>query len=234
MDILRTGLGDVQDARGVAIVIDVFRAFSVAAYALGGDAQRLWCVRTTEEALALRALEPQALLAGEIHGRIIEGFDLNNSPSRMALADVRDRTIIQRTGAGTQGAVGASHVPHLFVCSLLNARATAQRAGEIARAEKLPLTLVVTGTGSPESIEDDACADYLDALIRKPVDADTVLRTGLKHIRATGRLDPFTADDSDFPADDVLACLAVDRFDFVMRGRRKEAEGVVYVEVVRE
>jgi hypothetical protein len=59
-----------EQAEGIVVVIDVIRAFTVAAYAFAGGAQRLWLVRTVEEALALREREPGALLAGEIGGRI--------------------------------------------------------------------------------------------------------------------------------------------------------------------
>src|SRR5690349_5210838 len=106
LSIRRVYRSEAEEARGVVIVIDVIRAFTVATYAFAGGARRLWLVRTTDEAFALRQQEPRALLAGEIGGRLIPGFDLNNSPSLMAATNVRGRTIIQRTGAGTQGAVG--------------------------------------------------------------------------------------------------------------------------------
>jgi 2-phosphosulfolactate phosphatase len=114
----------------VVIVIDVIRAFSVAAYALAGGSEELWLVRTVEEALTMRERAPHALLIGEVGGRLIHGFDCNNSPARMAAMDVRGRLLIQRTGAGTQGAVGATGATHLLVCALVNARATAAVAAE--------------------------------------------------------------------------------------------------------
>src|SRR5260221_11956752 len=96
-----------MEARGVVIVIDVIRAFTVAAYAFAGGAARFWLVSAVDEAFALREREPRALLAGEVGGRLIPGFDFNNSPSLMAAADVYGRLLIQRTGAGTQGATRA-------------------------------------------------------------------------------------------------------------------------------
>src|SRR2546425_11644655 len=97
IDIRRVNRLEAVDSRGVVIVIDVIRAFTVAAYAFAGGASRLWLVRTVEEAHALRAKNPQALLAGEIGGRLIDGFDFNNSPSLIAATDIRGRVIIQRT-----------------------------------------------------------------------------------------------------------------------------------------
>jgi 2-phosphosulfolactate phosphatase len=80
MEIRRVNRLEASSARGVVIVIDVIRAFSVAAYAFTGGAQAIWLVRTVEEAQAMRQREPQALLAGEVGGRLISGFDFNNSP----------------------------------------------------------------------------------------------------------------------------------------------------------
>src|SRR5713101_6748950 len=99
IEIRRVNRLEAMDARGVVIVIDVIRAFSVAAYAFARGARGLWLVRAVEEAFALREREPEvllsgthpkndkqaqrALLAGEVGGRLIPGFDLNNSPARM-------------------------------------------------------------------------------------------------------------------------------------------------------
>jgi 2-phosphosulfolactate phosphatase len=191
-------------------------------------------VQSPQDALRLRDGEPNALLAGEIKGRLIPGFDLNNSPALMARAEVDGRTIIQCTGAGTRAAVRAVNATHLLVCSLVNARSTADHAGQLAEQERQPLYLMPTaGVTSPEMIEDNVCADYLEALLLYPGKAQSVLRLGLDRLRTSGRLDVFTAEDSDFPAADVEHFLAVDRFSFAMVGDRKQQDNVTYVEAVR-
>src|SRR5260221_4408033 len=111
IEIRRLNFPRAAEARGVTIVIDVIRAFTVAAYAFAGGASRLWLVRTTDEAFALRRREPGALLAGEIGGRLISGFYLNKLPALMAKSHLARRLLIQRTGAGTPGAGNASHFP---------------------------------------------------------------------------------------------------------------------------
>ncbi|GAC1614020.1 MAG: hypothetical protein NVS4B3_28470 [Gemmatimonadaceae bacterium] len=232
MNIRHIGNEEAGDARGVVVVIDVIRAFSVAAYALAGGAAKLWMVRTTEDAFALRELRPDALLAGEIRGRLIPGFDLNNSPALMAKADVRDRLIIQRTGAGTQGAVACVNAAHLFPCSLVNARATAAHVAALAREYNLSIALFPTGWSYGE-FEDVICAEYLEALLAHPADAQGVLEDGLGRLHASGRFERFTSEDGDFPAEDVPAVLAVDRFSFAMVGTQRQLDGVAYVETVR-
>lgn len=246
MNIQRVHRSHASEARGVTIVIDVIRAFSVAAYAIQGGASGIWLVRTPEEAFALRAQRPDALLAGEVGGRLIAGFDHNNSPAAMARADVRGRLVIQRTGAGTQGAVDAVNVTRLLCCGLVNARATATYARALAEPDSsiitlmstaAPITLMSTAAPNEENgipaIEDDVCGDYMEALLRGRADATDVLSAGLARLRDTGRLGIFAQGWPDFPADDVPAFLAVDRFAFAMEGARKRAHDVEYVSLRR-
>jgi 2-phosphosulfolactate phosphatase len=230
---------DAEQARGVVVVIDVLRAFTVAAYALAGGARQLCLVRTVEEAQALRAeMYPDALLAGEVGGRMIPGFDLNNSPARMQTADVRDRIIIQRTGAGTQGAVNARHGSRLLVASLVNARATATYAANLANAHTNGLvTLVPTANAiedeGREAIEDEVCAAYLEALLNAREDAGDILARGIAQLYEGERLGIWTEGSDDFPADDVPSVLAADRFSFAMEGERHHVGAIEYIAVRR-
>ncbi len=226
--------GQAEQARGIVIVIDVIRAFSVAAYALAGGARGLWLVRAVEDALALRQREPTALLAGEVGGRLIPGFDFNNSPAWMSRAHVQGRLLIQRTGAGTQGAVGAVNASHLLLCSLVNARATAAHARRLAAATDGLITLMPTetiSTNGPTPIEDSLCADYLEALLTERADAPNVLADGIARLRASGRLSIFEQGFPDFPFEDIAAFLAADRFDFAMVGVRQQWNEIAYIHV---
>jgi 2-phosphosulfolactate phosphatase len=231
LNFLRAG-----EARGITIVIDVIRAFTVAAYALAAGANCLWLVRTTDEAFALRRREPGALLAGEIAGRLIPGFDFNNSPALMARAPVVDRLLIQRTGAGTQGAVNAAHARYLLVCSLVNAKATARYASALAGETGEPINLLPTGRPDEASplTEDDFCADYLEALITGRRDAPQVLADRIAQLRTSERFAEWQqGNEQDFPAEDIEKVLDANRFSFAMVGTRQEWDGITYVEVKR-
>lgn len=234
IEIRRLNFPRVAEAQDITIVIDVIRAFTVAAYAFAGDASRLWLVRTTDEAFALRRREPGALLAGE-NGRLIPGFDFNNSPAHMAKADVTGRLLIQRTGAGTQGAVNASHSQHLLLCSLVNAKATAQYAYALATETGELITLLPTG--KPDEAfpltEDDFCADYLEALITGRNDARQVLADRIARLRLGRFTEWQQGNEQDFPVEDIEKVLDADRFRFAMVGIRQEWDGITYVEVKR-
>ncbi len=233
MDVVRVDQQRALQARGVVIVIDVIRAFTVAAYAFAGGIQKLWLVRTVEEALELRTREPEALLAGEIGGRLIPGFDFNNSPTLIAAADVRNRVIIQRTGAGTQGAVAAANAAQILLCSLTNARATATYARQLASSSNTTITLLPTATYDKEEDdwnEDELCADYIEALLTSPDAASAIVAKGISRLYALDRFHEFKPGDADVPIEDIDAILAVDRFAFAIQGERKQWQGITYVE----
>ena len=228
-----------EEARGVVVVIDVLRAFTVAAYALAGGARELLLVRTVDEALALQAeLHPDALLAGEVGGRLIPGFDLNNSPAVMQVADVLGRLVIQRTGAGTQGAVNAREASRLLVATLVNASATARYSAWLATSGgHQQVTLVPTANAiedeGREAIEDDVCADYIEALLCGRADATAILARGVARLEANERLGIWSQGWEDFPPGDVPAALAVDRFAFAMEGQRQTYGDIDYIAVRR-
>jgi 2-phosphosulfolactate phosphatase len=94
-------------ARGLIVVIDVFRAFSLAVYAMAQGAARLLPLAGAQEARALKARYPHALLLGERHARPLPGFDGGNSPADLEALDLTGRTIIHTTHSGTQGLTAA-------------------------------------------------------------------------------------------------------------------------------
>lgn len=223
MQIRRVYREQAAQAEGIVIVIDVIRAFTVAAFAFARGASNIWLVRTTEEAFALREQDPTALLAGEIGGRLIPGFDFNNSPFLISQADLQGRRLIQRTGAGTQGAVGARNATHLLICSLTNARSTVLYAKRLSETSGLPITFFPTASSisQTEPNEDDYCADYMEALLTRRETADDLLKERIQRLFEADRFAHLGKDaDRDFPAGDKDKVLAINCFDFVMAGTR--------------
>jgi 2-phosphosulfolactate phosphatase len=212
----RVTLQTCAGVAGVAVVIDVIRAFTTAAYAFAAGAREILPVSTIEQAFALRAELPDALLMGEIGGRPVEGFDLGNSPSALDGRNLSGRVIVQRTTAGTQGIVcSAPRADHVLACSLACASATARTVRRLA--PKL-VTFVLTGFRAESDVndgdEDAACADYVEALLRGAVpDAAAAARRvcGAHVARQFG--DPAKPW---YPVADLDYCAAVDRFDFAM------------------
>jgi 2-phosphosulfolactate phosphatase len=233
MDIYKIDRRAATQARGIVVVIDVIRAFSVAGYAFASGARGIWLVRAVEDAEALRQCEPEALLIGEIDGRLIPGFDLNNSPTRVAATNIRGRPLIQRTGAGTQGAVNASQANVILLCALTNVRATMRYARHLAESSGDVITILPTSFegGNEYWNEDRICADYLEALLLGQEEvASDILARGIAYLHETNRFSLYQAGSSDFPIEDIAAVLDVDRFDFAMAGSAQRWQGITYID----
>ena len=112
-------------ARGLTVIIDVFRAFSVEAYLLANGAKKIIPIANVEEAYRLKSENPDYILAGERHGAILPGFDLGNSPSVNNKSDVVGKNVVHTTSAGTQGVDNARGATEILGGSPLNAAATA-------------------------------------------------------------------------------------------------------------
>jgi 2-phosphosulfolactate phosphatase len=210
-------LSGAREARGLAVVIDVFRAFSTAAYAFDRGASEVVLVGGVEDAFALRRRWPDALVMGEVDGRRVAGFDFGNSTSAIARADLRGRRLIQRTSAGTQGVVAAEGADEIVLGSFVCAAAIVRH---VRARQPAVVSLVAMGVGATRPApEDEACADLLEARLRgAPIDEPGLL----------GRLETgdagerFEEDSEDFPRADVAHCLRLDVFDFVLTVARRD------------
>ena len=119
-----------KEARGLTVVIDVFRAFTVACYAYANGAEDIITVGRLEDAYRIKESHPDYILSGERHGRIQPGFDYGNSPARIENVDFTGKTIIHTTSAGTQGIVNAVRADEIITGSFVNAKAVARYIGD--------------------------------------------------------------------------------------------------------
>ncbi len=113
-------MAGARDARGIAVVIDVFRAFSVAPHAFDRGAARVFPVGEIAEAFELSRRFPGAVLAGERHARKLPGFDIGNSPTEVRALDLSGKVFVHTTHAGTQGLVNASAADEVLTGSFVN------------------------------------------------------------------------------------------------------------------
>jgi len=205
-------------ATGAVAVIDVFRAFTTAAVAFARGARQIVMVGTVEEALALRERGLGQVCMGEVGGRAPPGFDFGNSPFELSQANLAGKTIIQRTGAGTQGVVAAKQAERLYAASLVTADATA-RALRAGRPDRV--TLVAMGNNAlVRTDEDELCALHLRNLLEgRPGDRDAVRRVILAGAEIAHYHDP--ARPYLHPGDLDIA-LDIDRYDFAIRVRLEE------------
>lgn len=200
-------------AQGLAVIIDVFRAFSVACYATAQGAERIHPVAALEEALELQRAHPGWLLVGERHARRLPGFDFGNSPTEIEAADLTGRTLVHTTSAGTQGLRAATAADEVITGSLVNAGAICRHVAARAPAR---VSLVRMGHEAREPCAADTlCAALLEArLTGRPFD-DGSLRERLRDTPAARMFFDPAADWA--PQGDFDRCTDLDRFDFVLR-----------------
>src|SRR4030088_1555266 len=125
-------LEGARTARGHVVIVDVFRAFTTAAFCVAAGAREIVLVADHEQALALKRDDPSLFLTGEIGGRPIPGFDVGNSPSVIERLDLTGRRVVQRTSSGTQGVVAARGAQAIVLGSFVIAQATVDHLRRVA------------------------------------------------------------------------------------------------------
>ncbi len=221
-------LAEADQARGIAVVIDVLRAFTTAAFAFDHVAVRILPVTSVAEALTRKQELPGALVMGEVNGIKPEGFDLSNSPGALREWDLAGRVLIQRTSAGTQGLVRAIRADALYAASFVVARATAH---QLIRNQADVISFVVTGISEGRDGEEDlACAEYIQALVEgdDPDPAPYLARVASSTV---GR--DFSSGSLGYLLqEDFQLSVLVNHFDFTMPVRRVEGRLVMTWEPV--
>ncbi len=213
-------------ARGTAVIIDVFRAFTCEPLMFHYGARKVCLEGDIDRCLEMRG---DAILVGERNEVPIEGFDLTNSP-RMILERGREyfegRTVIHRTTSGVTGALAAmEHADEVLLASFVNAKAT---AAYIARKKPAEASIVGMGIRSMANApEDDFCGDYIEHLLNgRPYDHIEALRTILAHETAQKFI---RGDKIYLPREDPAICLQRDMFGFALRAEK----GTDFVEARR-
>lgn len=207
-------------SRGVAIVIDVFRCCSVAAYALEAGAARIVPVAAVEDAYGLKRTWPDAWLIGERHGQPLPGFDAGNSPTEVRALPLAGRTLIHTTHAGTQG-LEAAAADVVFTGAFVNLGATVAAVLALSPPE---VWVVAMGHQARERcVEDDLCAEWFAARLaaRGGACADQQEGVLIERLRAAPAarkfFDPALAWA---PEADFHACARLDRVPFAVQRRR--------------
>lgn len=219
MKVVKTDfVAGASSAQGMVVIIDVFRAFSVACYCLERGVEFVAPVGAIEQALAYKKQFPQAILIGERNGAKITGFDLGNSPAEVLATQLDKKKVFHTTHAGTQGLVNASQADEILTGALVNAEAT---ANYIKSQSPELVTLVRMGWKAEEQTdEDNVCADYLEALLLGlPYDKDRI-KQGLIDSPCSNRF--FAADVSHSPEQDFHLCTEINKFNFAVKAEKSE------------
>ncbi|MBT8368713.1 MAG: 2-phosphosulfolactate phosphatase [Deltaproteobacteria bacterium] len=215
-------LDGAKAARGLVVIIDVFRAFTCTPLLFSLGIKKSILVATPQEAFVLKKDGNDVLLIGEIGGIPIDGFDLGNSPSEIRQQEpslFKNRTVVQRTSAGVQGALAALEgADEVLVAGYTVARATADY---ILAKNPARVSLVAMGGDLKERApEDEGGVRYIAHLLGA---GDYDHNKALSEILTNETAQRFLrADSPHFPAEDPILCLQRDVHDFALRVERDQ------------
>ncbi|MBR6537984.1 MAG: 2-phosphosulfolactate phosphatase [Lachnospiraceae bacterium] len=208
-----------KQAEGLTVIIDVFRAFSLECYLYDMGVKEIRPIGSVENAFVLNKELPGSVLIGERHGKKCEGFDFGNSPSTVRPEEVKGKTILHTTSAGTQGIVNATGASEIITGSLVNAKAVAEY---IKKSQPDTVSLVCMGyAGVRPAAEDELCAEYIKSLVEGVELPDFEQR--IADLQKHGGEHFFDEEQQEvYPKEDFFMCVKYDKFPFVIHVEKDE------------
>lgn len=217
MDInIYQGSSSPERVADVTVVIDVIRAFTVAHYAFIQGVKKILLAETVEEALKMKGKNSKYLLAGEVNGLPIEGFDLDNSPYHLKQKNLAGKTLVQKTTNGVRATLNCLSSQHVFVTGFTNARTTSEFIKTYYSNEIKSVNIVAS---HPTGDDDLACAEYIKSLLKgdESISAGEVIqRIKQSHVAAKF----FDENNPAFVLEDIFECTRELDTNFVMKINR--------------
>jgi 2-phosphosulfolactate phosphatase len=151
---IKSFLEGAKKAKGVTIIIDVFRAGNTIISCLTNGADYVKPVGTLQDAYQLKEKQPGDFLAGERKSYPPEGFDFGNSPSEASMINFSGKGVILTTSSGTQGIVNAVGSEEIIIGTFANLTKVTEY---LHRKNPSTITLVPMGFESREKADEDEC-----------------------------------------------------------------------------
>jgi len=152
-------LDGAKDARGLTVIIDVFRAFSTACYVYDLGAVKIIPIGEIDQAYRLKEKNSDFVLIGERNEQKPAGFDFGNSPSQLKAEKITGKTIVHTTSSGTQGIANAKKADEIITGSFVNAAAIVKY---IQQKQPKTVSLVCMGYACEYPTDEDTlCAEWI-------------------------------------------------------------------------
>ena len=173
VDLTPSHLDEMQLKDKNIVVIDVLRASTTIAVALKNGAKEIIPVGNIESAVKVSGslFGDVTLRAGERNAKMIEGFNLGNSPREYTEEIVRGKSIIFLTTNGSGAMVKGRHAKNLVVASFVNISTVVAFLREL----QSDFIIVCAGKENNFCIEDTVCAGRIINLMQKETDTDLIV-----------------------------------------------------------
>jgi 2-phosphosulfolactate phosphatase len=163
-----------ETAGRLVLIVDVLRASTTVATALGNGARTVIPVEGADEVIT-RSKEfarSQILLAGEQKMHSIAGFDIGNSPQAFTPEVVEGKTILITTTNGTRTLLGVQNARDIVIASYVNFTAVLAMM-KVAASSNTDIAIICAGEEGVFTLEDSACAGRFVKAIPKRADIQT-------------------------------------------------------------
>ncbi|MBG0789124.1 MAG: 2-phosphosulfolactate phosphatase [Desulfovibrionaceae bacterium] len=215
-------LAGAVKAKGLVVVIDVFRSATVGCYLMEKGVGEYLAAETLEQARELTA-DRGGLLIGEQQGVPLEEFDLGNSPTLLMEEDLSGKTLVHSTNAGIPGLFACADADEVITGSFVNAGAVVRY---IRSRNPERVTLVSIGTGGDMRAQEDMmCAIYIKNELEGYPNSFETLRKFLAKVDTAAMF--YDESRVDAPEGDFEMCMDIDRYDFILKGERMEGGGML-------
>lgn len=222
-------INKAEEAMGLAVIIDVFRAFTLEPYVINNGASKLIPVGDIEIAKSFKEKDNKCILIGERNGIKLEGFDYGNSPSKIADVDFTGKTVVHTTSCGTQGIVRAVNAKEIITGSLVNAGAIVEY---IKNKNIKDISLVALSRPGEDPFEEDLlCAEYLKAKLENK--STKLIEEQIKNLKNTrGKIFFDNNMQEHFPREDFELCIEFNKFDFILKANLKD-DGIIEMKKIK-
>lgn len=211
-------LDGAKIAKGLTVIIDVFRAFSTTCYAFEKGIDKIYPVGDIELAYQLKKQNPDFILVGERNEQKPEGFDFGNSPLQLLNADLSGKTIVHTTSSGTQGIANATKADEIITGSFVNAGAIVKY---IQQQQPESVSLVCMGYACEYPTDEDTlCAEFIKNELKKQPNNFEKMVGLIRNGSGARFFDPERQGWS--PQEDFELCLDLNRFNFVLKIDRED------------
>lgn len=208
---------DAKEATGLAVIIDVFRAFTVEPYIINNGAKKLIPVGDMQIAYDYKKKDKNCILIGERNGIKLPDFDYGNSPSQIEDVDFTGKTVIHTTSCGTQGIVGAINASEIITGSFVNAKAIVKYIKE-NKIEEVSIASLARPGENPAD-EDELCAKYIKSLLENNPTEN--IQEEIEKLKTTSGARFFLENMQEvFPERDFYLCTEIGKFNFVLKVKK--------------
>ena len=213
---------DPKKATGIAIIIDVFRAFTVEPIIIKNGAKKLIVIGDKEIAYNLKKENSNYILIGERNGIKLPKFDYWKSPSQIEKVDFTNKVFVHNKSCGTQGIVNSINAKEIITGSLVNISAIVKYIKNRGYDDISIVTLAKPGSDPFE--EDKLCAEYIKAKLEN--------KSRILNLRYTSGAKFFDNKLQEiYPKEDFYLCIDIDKYDFVLKAKKDE-KGYFYMEKI--